>query len=139
MLRYSCRLKYFFVALRNEEVREKILKEYASLVTETTSLRVFCIGNKDYEHRELRFREAQMLAIRGSGVPELRDFCHSVVAKAQFRASNHFLETQIPGLIQSLKLWIEAADNEPGPLLPTNALPALREVSSTPQRICYFC
>lgn len=137
----SCcyRLKYLFVAQRNETVRQKVLTNYASLVNDAASLRVFCVGNKDYEHREIHFREAQMLAIKGSGVPELRDFCHSIVAKAQFRASNHFLETQIPDLIQSLKLWMEAAKDEPGPVLPSNALSDLEEVLSNPQRTCDFC
>ena len=128
MLTCSPRYKYLFVALRNQRIERDVLTKYASLVTGSANLRVFCIGNKDYEGHEIDYAEARALAINGSGVPELRDFCHSVVAKAQFRASNHFIETQIPDLIQSLKLWVEAAGDDPGAVIPPNVLPDLREV-----------
>ena len=115
------------MALRNQIIERQVLTKYASLATGSASLRVFCVGNKDYDNRQL-CEEARALAIKGSGVPELRDFCHSVVAKAQFRASYHFVETQIPDLIQSLKLWIEAANDDAGPAVPSNVLPDLQDV-----------
>ncbi|KAF7514201.1 hypothetical protein GJ744_004526 [Endocarpon pusillum] len=36
-------------------------------------------------------------------------FCYEIPARAQFKAAHHYIWTELPSLISSIKLWIEAA------------------------------
>ncbi len=101
------RHKYLFVAARNDDIREQLVKAYCDF-SPAGNLDVFCVANQDYQGRYGQGEEAHKLAIQGSGIPELRRFCHSIPARAQFRATNHFLEVQLKGLVQSLELWLSA-------------------------------
>ena len=65
-----------------------------------------------------------------SGVPGLRKFCHSIVARAQFKAAQHFLETEVPALIQSIQLWLEAAEQDTTLNIPSNLVPDVQTVGS---------
>lgn len=71
-------------------------------------LDIFCVGNEDYQNSAELCGETAALAIKGSGIPSLRRFCHSIPARAQFRATNHFLAVQLKGLVQSVELWHSA-------------------------------
>ncbi len=123
------RYKYIYVSARNAEIRKKVLAKYASDFG-NANLNVFCIGNNDYDiEGDLRMDpEARDIAINGSGIPELRRHCHTIVTRAQFRASNHFLEVEIPDLIQSLEVWVESAEQESVPSVPPNRVPELETV-----------
>lgn len=57
-----------------------------------------------------------------SGIPDLRLFCHSIVANAQFRASKHFLEVENHGLIQMLEVWVAALDQDVLPTIPPDCV-----------------
>ena len=72
--------------------------------------------------------EARAIAIEGSGIPKLRRHCHTIVSRAQFRASNHFLEAEIPALMQSLELWMGSAEQDSVPFVPPNCVPKLQTV-----------
>ncbi|KAL8662726.1 MAG: hypothetical protein Q9168_008214, partial [Polycauliona sp. 1 TL-2023] len=103
--------KYLFIAARNAGVEGALRKRYES--TETSlSINVFCIGNRDYEGAEFRSQDAHHRAIQGSGVPNLRRFCHSVVGQAQYDASIHFLEVELASLLQSLEVWLSVSEQE---------------------------
>lgn len=43
-----------------------------------------------------------------SGIKELRRYCQSVPADAQLRATESFLQNQLPALLGSLSLWASA-------------------------------
>ena len=134
------RYKYIYVSARNAEIKKKVLAKYAS-DSGKASLNVFCIGNNDYDiEGDLRMDpEARDIAIKGSGIPELRRHCHTIVTRAQFRASNHFLEVEIPDLIQSLEVWVESAEQDPGPSVPPNRVPELETVrwSNAPHQLLH--
>ena len=123
------RYKYIYVSARNAEITKKVLAKYAS-DSGKANLNVFCIGNNDYDiEGDLRMDpEARDIAIKGSGIPELRCHCHTIVTRAQFKASNHFLEVEIPDLIQSLEVWVESAEQDSGPSVPPNRVPELQTV-----------
>ncbi len=77
-----------------------------------STLNVFCVGNRDYDLgcTQIWDLKAREIAIPGSGIPELCKHCHSTVAKAQFRVSDHFLGVQVPDLVQSLEVWTASAE-----------------------------
>jgi hypothetical protein len=71
------------------------------------SLPVFCVDNCIY-HTCRNMQEALL-----SGIPELRKFCYSIPAKAQFRSAHHYVATKLSSLISCLELWIGSA-RDPG-------------------------
>ena len=123
------RYKYIYVSARNTDIKKKVLVKYAS-DSSKADLNVFCIGNNDYDiEGDLRMDpEARDIAIKGSGIPELRRHCHTIVTRAQFRASSHFLEVEIPDLIQSLEVWVESAKQDSGSSVPPDRVPELQTV-----------
>lgn len=80
-----------------------MIESLAEKYNDTT--RVFCVSNKLYsDHRE-DSRERAEAYIELSGIPELRRYCQSVPAEAQFRAAAAFLEHRVPTLLGSLNQW----------------------------------
>ncbi|KAL8716089.1 MAG: hypothetical protein Q9225_006224 [Loekoesia sp. 1 TL-2023] len=104
--------KYIYVNARNSDIKRTLKKRYANPDADMT-VHVFCVGNRDYEGVEYRNQEARNKAVHGSCIPELRQFCHSLVARAQHKASIHFLDVELPSLIQSLEVWLSASQQEP--------------------------
>lgn len=122
--------KYIYVKARNMDVIGKIIANYPQLQGHDGVPRVFCIANKDYEGNDFNNSAAHLEAIRGSGVPELRRFCRSIVSCAQFKACNHFLRYDIPNLLQSLQSWLNAYKHVPQPLLLTYTAECAHVVSN---------
>ncbi|KAL9009156.1 MAG: hypothetical protein Q9173_005791 [Seirophora scorigena] len=98
------KFKYLYIAARIAAVKCAVKKCYA-VADISLTITVFCVGNRDYEGANSKSQEARNLAAHNSGVPELRLFCHSIVSRAQYTASMHFLEVGIPSLIESLKQY----------------------------------
>ncbi|KAL9016734.1 MAG: hypothetical protein Q9185_005941, partial [Variospora sp. 1 TL-2023] len=109
--RAELKYKYLYIAARNAAVKRVLKKRYA-VPDIGMAINVFCVGNRDYEGADFRSQEARNMAVHGSCVPELRRFCHSAVARAQHRASMHFLEVEIPSLIESLEVWLSVAQQK---------------------------
>ena len=99
-------------------------------VAGSPNISVFCIGNGDYDMGSKRSwdSETRNILIPGSGIPQLRNFCHSVVARAQFRVTNHFLDVEIPDLVQSLEVWMASVEQGAPPLIPVDCIPELQWV-----------
>ena len=117
-----------WISARNADIKAKVRREYQGGGSKLT-LNVFCVGNKDYDMGSQSWdREAHNIAMEGSGIPELRKHCHSIVAKAQFRVSNHFLEVEVPDLVQSLEVWLASAENGPPTVLPFECVSELQLV-----------
>ena len=69
---------------------------------EKNKFAVFCVDNRVY-HNCCNIEEANL-----SGIPQLRKFCYEISAKAQFRAAYQYIGTELPTLLSSIRLWIEA-------------------------------
>jgi hypothetical protein len=128
------RYKYIYVSARNQDISSRLASKYPQLAGSGRS-NIFCVANDDYEGNKLYpGSSAHRFAISGSGVPELRRFCHSVAAKAQFRASDHFLAVDIPSLIQHLDVWLDGSQGTTIAAIPANCVPDLQKVIS-PERV----
>lgn len=86
---------------RNEHVKVGLQKAYASKVPEG-KLEVFCVSNILYETFT---KKGNSDMVAGSGIPELRRFCHSIAADAQLLEAKHFLKSKLASLFSSLDLW----------------------------------
>ncbi|KAL8905916.1 MAG: hypothetical protein Q9171_006480 [Xanthocarpia ochracea] len=101
--------KYLFVNARNTDVTRALQRRYTSAAVGLI-IEVFCVGNRDYEGDAFGVRDQR--AIQGSCIPDLRRFCHSVVAQAQYDATLHFLEVELSSLVQSLEAWLSVFEQK---------------------------
>ena len=91
---------------------------------------VYCIGNKDYEGREIWDSEARSLAVQGSGVPDLRKFCRSIPEKANLKEAVQFTSVDVPDLLKSLELWVQSVEeNTSTASMPEDLISDLRKVN----------
>ena len=74
-------------------------------------------------------QKAREIMIPGSGIPDLRFYCHSLVDKAQFRACHNLLDVDLPDLVQSLEVWVTAAGQAIPPAIPLNCTKDLQKVN----------
>ena len=95
------RLKSIYVQERNETVTQALRKAYAKDIG-SSGLQVFCVDNLIYQNHD------SVLALSLSGIPFLRQHTLSLPAKALFRFGDLFLGTNVPQLVQSLQIWLEA-------------------------------
>lgn len=111
---------------RSKLVRHELLKEYKE-ISNRCEIHVFCVSNKDYGFKS-SCQEYNDLSAIGSGIPELRGYCHSVVAAARSRAVKYFLQVEIHGLVQMLENWVAALDLEKPPTIPSDCVQKLHSV-----------
>jgi hypothetical protein len=96
------------IEARNSHVSEGLKRAYAEKVARGT-LDVFCISNKHYE----KFcRKGNVEYVKKTGIPELRRFCHSITAAAQFIGAKHYVQSRVPGLLNSIRLLAEKEPRE---------------------------
>ena len=104
-------------------------RNYASLANKHT-LKVFCVSNRYYEGKGFTATKAKDLARSVSEIPELRQFCHTVVSEAQLHAAIYYLDVKCLGLLQQLELWTQATETENNePLISPHCVEELRNVS----------
>ena len=129
------RYRSIYMRARNFDVADKLSAKYAQLRGRTDTSGVFCVANKDYEGHEFNSISAHREAIKASGIPELRRFCRTIVAQAQFAACNYFLHFEIENLMQSTRGWLEAATRTTPPPPLDHILEPAQQVSYLPSSI----
>jgi Dynamin family len=90
------------IEARNSNVINGLQEAYADYFAPST-LPVFCVDNYLYQ------KKYSTASTNVSGIPSLRQYCFGLMEKALFKATDIFLTTRIPALINSLELWIEAS------------------------------
>jgi hypothetical protein len=71
-------------------------------------LEVFCVSNKWYEKY---CPKGNAEFVQASGIPELRRFCHTISADAQFREVKNFLKARMSACLNSLDIWASSLLN----------------------------
>lgn len=105
----------FLSERRNKQASSQLIAKYAPQV-QVGELKVFCVSNTNYfKHRyDEQSRAESRLDL--SGIVELRRYCHSIPADAQFDTAVAYIEHDVPAFLGSLKQWaigaIATADQE---------------------------
>ncbi|MCJ1431481.1 hypothetical protein MMC27_000834 [Xylographa pallens] len=131
--REEAQIRYttLFITARNNSIKEDVVNSYSSLAKQH-ELKVFCVSNRYYEGTDISSVNARDIARSISGIPELRQFCHTVVAEAQFHAAVHYLDVKCLGLLKQLELWTESiSTKDREEVVPSDCVEQLREVSRT--------
>ncbi|RAK74660.1 uncharacterized protein BO72DRAFT_488077 [Aspergillus fijiensis CBS 313.89] len=98
-------LNRFLITRRNTQVTDSLLAAWGS------NARVFCVSNKLYaDHRFNDIEEANGYRAL-SGITELRRYCQSVPADAQFRATVAYIKNDVPALLGSIHQWVLAGSS----------------------------
>ncbi|KXJ86843.1 hypothetical protein Micbo1qcDRAFT_139663 [Microdochium bolleyi] len=95
------RQKTLLMQARNTHVKEGLRNAYQERVP-GGHLPVFCVSNTSYE-RYATLGLAEL--VQASEIPQLRQSCHSVSADAQLSEVYHFLQSQVPQVLNGLALW----------------------------------
>ncbi|KAF4273055.1 hypothetical protein CNMCM8812_008067 [Aspergillus fumigatus] len=111
-------LKRFLIVRRNKRIAESLLQ-----ATENQA-RVFCVSNTLYKDYRANDHEQANEYLELSGIRELRRYCQSVPAEAQLRATESFLQNQVPALLGSLTQWALAGSDA----VPVGQADVLRDV-----------
>ena len=101
-------LRYLLMKARIDDVTEKLQQAYLSQ-TNGKSLEIFCVANSEYEKCA---RKGDTEGVRASGVPALRRRCHLVSADARMLEARTLLLSTLPGLLESVMLWIRLLGGE---------------------------
>ncbi|KAH7316951.1 hypothetical protein B0I35DRAFT_434291 [Stachybotrys elegans] len=95
------------VQARNGHVRENLQSLFASEM-HGRRLDVFCVSNKWYEKY---CPKGNIEFVHASGIPELRRFCHTISADAQFKEAKNFLKARMSACLNSLDIWASSLLN----------------------------
>ncbi len=90
------------IQARNQRVKSSLQEAYAQTFL-PDKLPVFRVDNASYQEQDF----PQAIAL--SGIPELRRYCLSLPGRALFRSAHAHLEHQLPTLVDSVEIWLDAA------------------------------
>ncbi|PQE22018.1 Dynamin GTPase domain protein [Rutstroemia sp. NJR-2017a BBW] len=103
------RLDWMYIEARNNSVKQKLRAAYQQRIP-GGYLDVFCISNTTYQ----KYSETGNVdMIEKSGIPELRRFCRKITARAQLLQALHFMRSEVPSLLNSIKIWVECFEQTP--------------------------
>ncbi|KAL4734477.1 hypothetical protein BDV11DRAFT_212732 [Aspergillus similis] len=98
-------LKQLLITRRNQRVTSSLKRTYGD------DIKVFCVSNTLYSDHRSEEPDRANEYIELSGIKDLRRYCQSVPADAQLRATEAFLQTQVPALLGSVSLWAAAGSD----------------------------
>jgi hypothetical protein len=104
---HEFKLRSFIMQLRNDKVSSRLREEHRNYSNAAT-LNVFCVSNKIYWKIREKPGEVALSHLKLSGVLELRRYCIGIVAQSRHRATAKYIKDEIPALIGSVQLWVEA-------------------------------
>ena len=110
LLTFKDRLDYLYMMARNDYIEKLVLSTHSEML-ETRPLSVFFVSNKAYNKNRHRVK-VHDLPMKGSGIPLLRQHCHKIPARAQFRIGHHFLTVSLKSLVQQVQLWLAGGSGE---------------------------
>jgi hypothetical protein len=100
-------LKRFIVTLRNDKVSRDLRQQYRNHPI-ATSLRIFCVSNSTYWDTREKPSDIALPYLQFSGIMDLRRYCIGVVAQSRLEATRKFIKDEIPALLGSIELWVDA-------------------------------
>lgn len=103
-------LKFIDVITRNHYL-EKLVQDNYKNILPGHSLSTFSVSSLIYEENCQRADDNRML-IDASGIQALRNHCHKIPSKAQFRIAHHFLTVSLKALVQRVQMWLAGGSRE---------------------------
>jgi hypothetical protein len=105
------KLHRYISGLRNNKVSRRLREQYRAYPN-AGSLRIFCVSNKLYSNNRNKLATAALPYLNWSGILELRRYCIGMVAQNQLHIVRKFILNEVPAMLGSLELWIEAGSKD---------------------------
>jgi hypothetical protein len=125
----------FVVKLRNGKVSRRLREEYRNHPI-TTSLGIFCVSNRIYWDNREKADNVSLPYLRFSGILELRSYCIGIVAHSRLQATQKFIKDEIPALIGSVELWVEAGSGNASAESKQRVLDAVSAMQEELDKVC---
>lgn len=100
-------LKRYAIEMRNSYVVGRLRETYQDH-TAAETLHIFCVSNTMYWDKRTAEKSVAEPFLNLSGIIAIRKHCTAMVAASQLRASNSFLENDVPALLSDIELWVQS-------------------------------
>lgn len=100
-------LKRYAIEMRNSYVVGRLRETYQDH-TAAETLHIFCVSNTMYWDKRTAEKSVAEPFLNLSGIIAIRKHCTAMVAASQLRASNNFLENDVPTLLSEIELWVQS-------------------------------
>ena len=100
------RQKILLMKARNTFVSAGLREAYRKNLPDG-ELRIECVSSELYQKYMSTVHHG---CVQASGVPDLRRRCHEITAEAQYREAKNFLVAKLPGLLNSVRIWVGRAE-----------------------------
>lgn len=100
-------LKRHLMKLRNSKVTAELRTRYQT-PADKEALNIFCVSNTLYWDNRNRSKQAALSTIDLSGIPSVRRYCIGIVADNHLKATVEYIKNEIPALLGSIELWVQA-------------------------------
>ncbi|KAH8688821.1 hypothetical protein BGW36DRAFT_392225 [Talaromyces proteolyticus] len=98
-------LRRHIITVRNRRVCSDLQRRYST----HPDLQIFCVSNTIYSQERNKPVQESLPFLNLSGILGLRRYCIGIVAESHLRASTEYIKNEIPALLGSVELWIQAA------------------------------
>lgn len=105
------RLSHHIITFRNRKVSSELKNRYRSYPG-GDHLPTFCVSNTMYLQERERPAQRALPFLTLSGILELRRYCIGIVAESHLRATTEYIKDEIPALLGSIELWIQAGSGD---------------------------
>jgi hypothetical protein len=102
------RLSHYIINVRNRNVSSDLQRQY-SRYTREGNLKTFCISNTIYWQERDKPTQKALPFLKLSGIIELRRYCIGIVAESHLQETIRYMEHEIPALLNSIQIWIDAS------------------------------
>jgi hypothetical protein len=106
--RHDLQLRSVVMGLRNGKVSTGLQQRYQTGSTTVVAPSVFCVSNKLYRENREKPAASALPFLRLSGILGLRRYCIGIVAQSRLQATRAFIRDEIPAVLGSVELWVEA-------------------------------
>jgi hypothetical protein len=83
-------------------VKEGLQKAYSAEIPKGV-LEVFCVSNTSYEKYAMK---GDIEMVQASGIPEVRQFCYTIISHAHLLEANHFRNSRMSSFLNSTLLVV---------------------------------
>ncbi|KUL85849.1 hypothetical protein ZTR_07402 [Talaromyces verruculosus] len=108
---FEFELSHHIITFRNCKVSSELKNRYRSYPG-GNHLQTFCVSNTMYSQERERPAQRALPFLTLSGILELRGYCIGIVAESNLRATTEYFKDEIPALLGSIELWIQAGSGD---------------------------
>jgi hypothetical protein len=126
---HELNLQRHIITTRNRKVSSQLQRRYRNdLALAGGNLRTFCVSNVIYWDKRTKRVDVARPFLELSGILDLRRYCIGIVAESHLRATVEYIRDEIPALLGSIELWVQAGSGNASAEVKQQILDAVSDV-----------